>query len=90
MAHLSDAPGLVTVLSGPTLDSRRIGPFATLGQEAFLEGLSAHIRRPGSIPVDKLRSGNLMSVLARVMFGRNRLESDRWVAFRSHHRFDAF
>jgi hypothetical protein len=25
-----------------------------------------------------------------VLFGRDRLESQRWVTFRSHHRFDAF
>ena len=28
--------------------------------------------------------------MSRVLFGRTRLETDRWVAFRSHYGFDAF
>ena len=30
------------------------------------------------------------SAVSRVLFGRNRVESDRWVQFRSHMGFDAF
>ena len=41
------------------------------------------------IPFDKIRYDNLKSAVARVLFGRDRLESQRWVTFRSHHRFDA-
>ena len=41
--------------------------------------------RPG-----KIRYDNLKSAVSRVLFGRNRVESDRWVAFRSHYGFDAF
>ena len=44
----------------------------------------------GGIPFDKIRYDNLKSAVARVLFGRDRLQSQRWVTFRSHHRFDAF
>jgi hypothetical protein len=64
--------------------------FATQGQEAFLEGHQHAFDVLGGIPFDKIRYDNLKSAVARVLFGRNRLESDRWVAFRSHHHFDAF
>jgi transposase len=64
--------------------------FATQGQEAFLEGHQYAFGILGGIPFDKIRYDNLKSAVARVLFGRNRLESDRWVAFRSHHHFDAF
>ena len=40
--------------------------------------------------MDKIRYDNLKSAVSRVLFGRNRTESARWVAFRSHHGFDAF
>jgi transposase len=64
--------------------------FATQGQEAFLEGHQHAFDILHGIPVDKIRYDNLKSAVARVLFGRDRVESDRWVAFRSHHRFDAF
>ena len=32
----------------------------------------------------------LKAAVSRVLTGRNRLESDRWIAFRSHYGFDAF
>lgn len=44
----------------------------------------------GGIPFDKIRYDNLKSAVARVLFGRDRLQSQRWVTFRSHHRYDAF
>ena len=37
-----------------------------------------------------IRYDNLKSAVSRVLFGRNRVESERWVAFRSHYGFDAF
>jgi hypothetical protein len=42
------------------------------------------------VPFDKIRYDNLKSAVQRVLFGRNRTESDRWVLFRSHMGFDAF
>lgn len=41
-------------------------------------------------PVDKIRYDNLKSAVSRVLFGRSRTESARWVAFRSHYGFDSF
>ena len=38
----------------------------------------------------KIRYDNLKSAVSRVLFGRDRTESARWVAFRSHYGFDAF
>lgn len=46
--------------------------------------------RLGGIPLDKIRYDNLKPAVSRVLFGRTRVESDRWVAFRSHYGFDAF
>ena len=64
--------------------------FATQGQEAFLEGHVDAFDRLGGIPIDKIRYDNLKAAVSRVLFGRNRDESDRWMAFRSHFGFDAF
>ena len=64
--------------------------FASQGQEAFLEGHLYAFEALGGVPIDKIRYDNLKSAVSRVLFGRSRLESDRWVAFRSHYGFDAF
>jgi len=57
--------------------------FASQGQEAFIEGHLEAFRVLGGTPVDKIRYDNLKSAVTRVLFGRSRTESDRWVAFRS-------
>jgi transposase len=64
--------------------------FATQGQEAFLEGHLHAWSVLGGTPIDKIRYDNLKSAVVRVLFGRSRVESDRWIAFRSHYGFDAF
>jgi transposase len=64
--------------------------FASQGQEAFLEGHVAAFEVLGGIPTDKIRYDNLRSAVHRVLFGRNRAESGRWVAFRAHYGFEAF
>ncbi len=64
--------------------------FASQGQEAFIEGHIDAFHRLGGVPSDKVRYDNLKSAVTRVLFGRGRDESDRWVAFRSHMGFDAF
>jgi transposase len=64
--------------------------FASQGQEAFLEGHVAAFEVLGGIPFDKIRYDNLRSAVHRVLFGRNRSESQRWLAFRAHYGFDAF
>jgi transposase len=64
--------------------------YSTQGQEAFLEGHQQAFAVLGGTPTDKIRYDNLKSAVSRVLFGRNRAESARWVAFCSHHGFDAF
>jgi hypothetical protein len=64
--------------------------FATQGQEAFLDGHQHAFSELGGVPFDKIRYDNLKSATSRVLFGRNRSESDRWALFRSHTGLDAF
>ena len=64
--------------------------FASQGQEAFIEGHVDAFGRLGGVPTDKIRYDNLRSAVSRVLFGRGRDESARWIAFRSHYGFDAF
>jgi transposase len=60
------------------------------GQEAFLEGHVYAFSRLGGVPVGKIRYDNLKPAVSRVLFGRTRQETGRWIAFRSHYGFDAF
>ena len=60
------------------------------GQEAFLEAHVHAFGRLGGVPLEQIRYDNLKPAVSRVLFGRSRVESDRWVAFRSHYGFDAF
>lgn len=64
--------------------------FASQGQEAFIEGHLHAFTVLDGVPTGKIRYDNLRSAVSRVLMGRNRTESDRWVLFRSHHGFDAF
>ncbi len=61
--------------------------FASQGQEAFIEGHVEAFWVLGGVPTDKIRYDNLRSAVSRVLFGRNRTESDRWVSFRSYTGF---
>ncbi|HUB37506.1 MAG TPA: IS21 family transposase [Streptosporangiaceae bacterium] len=60
------------------------------GQEAFLEAHVHAFGRLGGVPLEQIRYDNLKPAVSRVLFGRSRVESDRWIAFRSHYGFDAF
>lgn len=64
--------------------------FATQGQEAFLEGHVYAFEQLGGIPRLHIRYDNLKAAVSRVLTGRAREESDRWIAFRSHYGFDPF
>lgn len=64
--------------------------FATQSQEAFLEGHVHAFTWLGGVPVLRIRYDNLKAAVSRVLFGRNRIESQRWVTFRSFYGFDAF
>lgn len=63
--------------------------FASQGQEAFIEGHLHAFDVLGGVPAGKVRYYNLRSAVSRVLFGRARVESDRWVLFRSHLGFEA-
>jgi transposase len=60
------------------------------GQEAFLESHVYAFERLGGVPLDKIRYDNLKPAVSRVLCGRTRQETERWVAFRSHYGFDPF
>jgi transposase len=56
------------------------------GQEAFFEGHVHAFSVLGRVPTGKVRYDNLKSAVAQVLgFTRQRVETERWVAFRSHH-----
>ena len=63
--------------------------FAGEGQEAFLEGHVIAFRRLGGVP-RRVRYDNLKAAVVRVLRDRDRVESDRFTALRSHYGQDAF
>lgn len=64
--------------------------FASQSQEAFLEGHIHAFTVLGGVPWHHIRYDNLRAAVSRVLFGRRREESQRWVEFRSHYGFDPF
>lgn len=64
--------------------------FSSQGQEAFLEGHVEAFRVLGGVPTRHIRYDNLKPAVTQVCFGRNRVESTRWVSFRSWYQFDPF
>jgi transposase len=64
--------------------------FVSEAQEAFMEGHVEAFRVLGGVPARHIRYDNLKPAVNQVCFGRTRIESQRWVAFRSHYGFDAF
>jgi transposase len=63
--------------------------FATQAQEAFLEGHVLAFEYFGAVP-GRVRYDNLGPAVARVLRGRDRAESERFIALRSHYQFDSF
>jgi transposase len=63
--------------------------FSHAAQEAFLEGHVLGFAAFGGVPV-RIRYDNLKPAVAKVLFGRDRVETERFVALRSHYRFDSF
>jgi hypothetical protein len=57
-------------------------------QQAFLEGHVAALEFFGGV-FDVVRYDNLKAAVVRVLRGWRRVESDRFVALRSHYRFDS-
>ncbi len=58
-------------------------------QEVFLDGHVHAFETFGGVP-GTVRYDNLKAAVVRVMKGRDRTESERFVALRSHYRFDSF
>jgi transposase len=63
--------------------------FATQAQEAFLEGHVLAFEQFGAVP-GRVRYDNLRPAVIRVLKGRDRAESERFIALRSHYSFDSF
>jgi hypothetical protein len=65
--------------------------FASGGSEAFLEGHVHSFTALGGVPTGKIRYDNLKAAVAQVLgFTRQRVETSRWTAFRSHFAVDPF
>jgi transposase len=62
--------------------------FESETQQAFLEAHVAALEYFGGV-FDLIRYDNLKAAVARVLKGRRRVESDRFVALRSHYRFES-
>jgi hypothetical protein len=63
--------------------------FSHQAQEAFLEGHVAGFAHLGGVP-GRVRYDNLRTAVTKVLFGRDRVENERFVALRSHYGFDSF
>ncbi len=63
--------------------------FATQAQEAFLAGHIYAFGMLDGVPA-RVRYDNLKPAVARVLLGRDRIESERFTMFRSHYGYDAF
>lgn len=65
--------------------------FASCGQEAFFEGHVHALTVLSGVPRSKVRYDNLKAAVAQVLgFSRQRTETDRWIAFRSHWGIESF
>jgi transposase len=58
-------------------------------QQAFLDGHVRAFEHVGGVP-GRVRYDNLKPAVVRVLQGRDRLESDQFIALRSHYGFDSF
>jgi len=63
--------------------------YANQAQEAFIDGHDRAFEHFDGTPA-RVRYDNLKPAVARVLMGRNRLETERFVALRSHYLFDSF
>ena len=57
--------------------------YASQAQEAFLEGHLTAFEVMGGVPSRQIRYDNLSPAVAKVLAGRNRTETQRWLAFRA-------
>ena len=63
--------------------------FGSEGQEALLEGHVVALERLGGVP-GRIRYDNLKAAVVRILEGRDRIETERFTALRSHYGFDSF
>ena len=71
-------------LSYPGRGCHRV--YASCAQEAFLEGHVTAFEATGGVPWRHVRYDNLFPAVAKVLRGRNRAETARWLAFRSWYK----
>ena len=64
--------------------------YASQAQEAFLEGHVTAFEATGGVPFRQVRYDNLAPAVAKVLTGRNRTETARWLSFRAFCGFEAF
>jgi len=60
--------------------------FASQAQEAFLEGHVTAFETTGGVPSRQIRYDNLSPAVAKVLAGRNRTETQRWLSFRAFYK----
>jgi transposase len=65
-----------------------VAGFESQTQQAFLEGHALAFAWLGGV-FDLVRYDNLKAAVTQVLRGRRRVESDRFVAMRSHYRYDS-
>jgi transposase len=63
--------------------------YANEAQEVFIDGHVRAFEHFGGVP-GRIRYDNLKPAVTRVLRGRDRTESERFVAMRSHYGFDSF
>lgn len=63
--------------------------YASQAQECFFDGHVLAFEHFGGVP-GRIRYDNLKPAVARVLFGRNRVENERFIVLRSHYGFDSF
>jgi transposase len=63
--------------------------YANEAQEVFIDGHVRAFEHFGGVPM-RIRYDNLKPAVARVLKGRDRQETERFVAMRSHYAFDSF
>jgi transposase len=63
--------------------------FAHQAQEAFFEGHVLAFEHLGGVP-GRIRYDNLKPAVTRMLIGRDRVENERFIALRSHYRFESF
>jgi transposase len=63
--------------------------YANQAQEAFIDGHVRAFRHFGATPT-RVRYDNLKPAVAKVLMGRSRSETERFVALRSHYLFESF